>query len=152
MRVTSYAVELNGVLNVLTKESAVNYETILLNNPVYIVRMMNDVFRMNRKAEEHVYILAMNTKCKLIGVFLLTKGTVNATIVSPREIFVRLCLCGACGYVLLHNHPSGDTTPSNEDINVTKRMKECSTLMGIKMMDHIIIGDDYYSFNEKGLL
>lgn len=152
MRITSYSVELNGKLNVLTKENGVNYKTVRLNQASLIADMMNEVFRLNSKAEEHVYILALDTKCNVIGVFLLSKGCVDASLVSPRDIFVRLFLCGASCFVMCHNHPSGDTTPSNEDLSTTKRVKECSTLMGIKLLDHIIVGDDYYSFQEKGIL
>jgi DNA repair protein RadC len=152
MRITSYSVELNGKLNVLTKENGVNYKTIRLNQPEFIVEMMNEIFRLNSKAEEHVYILALDTKCNIIGVFLLSKGCVDASLISPRDIFVRLCLCGASCFVMCHNHPSGDTNPSNEDLNTTKRVKECAALMGVKLLDHIIVGDNYYSFKEHGIL
>ena len=152
MRITSYSVELNGKLNVLVKENAVNYKTIRLNHAGLITEMVNDIFRLNRKAEEHVYLIGMDNKCNVIGVFLLSKGCVDASLITPRDIFVRLCLCGASGFVMVHNHPSGDTTPSKEDLATTKRVKDCSNLMGLKLLDHIIVGDDYYSFKEKDIL
>lgn len=152
MRITSYTVELNGKLNVLVKDDAVNYNATSLNSADLIADMMNNIFRLNLKAEEFVYVIAMNTKCYVLGVFLLSKGSVNNSLVSPRDIFVRLFLCGACNFVLVHNHPSGDTAPSNEDINMTKRINECATLMGVKLLDHIIVGDNYYSFKEHDIL
>lgn len=152
MRVTSYSVELKGKLSVLVKENAVNYDDVLLNNAGAIAEMMNNVYRLKQKAEEYVYVLALDTKCNLVGVFLLTKGTADRSLVGPREIFVRLFLCGANCFVMIHNHPSGDPTPSTEDINMTKKLKECSTLIGINFLDHIIIGDTYYSLSEKGFL
>lgn len=152
MRVTSYSVELKGKLSVLVKESAVNYEDILMNNAENIVDMMNTIYRLNQKAEEYVYILALNTKCNLVGVFLLTKGTADRSLVSPREIFVRLFLCGANCFVMVHNHPSGDPTPSIEDINMTRKLKDCSLLIGVNFFDHIIIGDTFCSLSQRGVL
>lgn len=152
MRVTSYSVELKGKLSVLVKENAVNYDDVQLNNAYSIAEMMNSVYRLKQKAEEYVYILALDTKCNLVGVFLLTKGTADRSLVGPREIFVRLFLCGANCFVMVHNHPSGDSTPSIEDINMTKKLKECSMLIGINFLDHIIVGDTYCSLSEKGIL
>lgn len=152
MRVTSYSVELKDKLSVLVKESAVNYDDVLLNNSYTIAKMMNDIYRLNQKAEEYLYMLALNTKCNLVGVFLVTKGTADRSLVNPREIFVRLFLCGANCFVMVHNHPSGDPTPSTEDIHITKTIKECSALIGVHFLDHIIIGDTYCSLSEKGIL
>jgi DNA repair protein RadC len=150
MRITTYSVELDNDQSVLVKRGAVNYNSAALTRADLVVTMMNSLFRVNRKAEEHVYILGMNTKCKVVGTFLLSKGTMDSSIVVPRDIFIRVCLCGAGGFIMVHNHPSGSVIPSKEDICVTKRIKECSELMGIRFLDHIIIGDGYYSFKEFG--
>ena len=152
MRITSYSVELKGRLSVLVKESAANYDDVLLDNAGSIVAMMNTIYRLNQKAEEYVYIIALNTKCNPVGVFLLTKGTVDRSLISPREIFVRLFLCGANCFVMVHNHPSGDPTPSIEDINMTRKLKECSSLVGVNFLDHIIIGDAFCSLSDRGIL
>lgn len=150
MRITSYSVELDDKLNVLVKEKAVNYKTTKLDNPDEIVEMFDTVFRLSAKAEEHMYLLAMDVKCHPIGVFLVSKGTVDITVVNPRDVFIRLLLCGASGFVLTHNHPSGDTTPSKEDRELTQRMKNCADLIGINFLDHIIVGEGYYSFKGGG--
>lgn len=152
MRITSYSVELNGKLSMLVKEDAVNYKVEKLNRADLIADMMNEVFRLKHKAEEHLYLLTMDTKCNVVGVFLISKGTVDRTIVNPRDIFVRLCLCGASRFVMVHNHPSGDTEPSSDDLKTVKRLEDCSKIMGTYFIDSIIIGDGYYSFKENHIL
>ena len=154
MRITTYRTELNeDKHNILVKESSHNYTAIEnLSSPQKITDMMNSVFRLNKLPEEHLYMLALNTKNKVLGVFEISHGIVNASFCNPREIFIRALLCGASNIVLVHNHPSGDNTPSKEDIHTSKRIAECGKLMGIGLIDSIIVGDDYYSFKEKGMI
>lgn len=154
MRIIKYTVELDvNKKNILVKEKSQNCPEISnLNEPSKIRDMLNIVFHANCKAEEYVWLIAMDSKCNPIGLFELSHGTVNSSLVSPREVFVRLCLCGAASCILAHNHPSGNPTPSTEDINVTATIKEASIIMNIKLLDHIIIGNDdfqYYSFAEN---
>jgi DNA repair protein RadC len=81
------------------------------------------------------------------------KGTVNASMISPREIFLEALSSRAVQIILLHNHPSGDASPSREDLQVTKRIREAGELVGITLTDHIIIGEHtYVSFREKNYL
>lgn len=111
--------------------------------------MMRDVFHADRKAEEYVWLIAANTKMKPIGLFELTHGSVNASQLGSREVFVRLCLLGASSFVVVHNHPSGDPSPSADDNATTKRLKSAADIMGIPLVDHIIIGDSaFYSYAE----
>lgn len=80
-------------------------------------------------------------------------GSLNQSIVHPRSVFMTACLSSSASLVCVHNHPSGDPTPSSEDIAITRRLKEAGELMGIKVLDHVIIGDgEYVSFVERGLL
>lgn len=151
MRITKYRTELdrNG-LNILVKEVSMNYHYInILNGPEQIYEMFCDVFALDRQAEEYLYMLAFNTNCKLLGVFEISHGTSNKAIINPREIFIRLLLVGANSFVLVHNHPSGDCKPSKEDFGSTNRIKECGKMIGIELLDHIIIGDDYFSIMER---
>lgn len=155
MRITKYGVELdNNKKNILVKEGGCNYPSTseALTSPYAILNMLNFVFRANRQAEEHVYLLAFNTKCKLLGVFEVSHGTADQSLVNPREMFVRLFLCGATQFAIAHNHPSGDCTPSKSDNEVTNRVKDAAKLMGITFLDHIVIGSgsNYYSFAENG--
>lgn len=152
MRITVYKTELNDDLHTeLIKERAYNYSTGNLSNPDAIVNLMNDVFHMNKLSEEYLYMIALNTKCHPIGFFEVSHGASNYSVCNPREIFNRLLLCGANSFVLLHNHPSGDSTPSKENITTFKKIKQCSDLMGISFLDNIIIGKDFCSFREKSL-
>ena len=94
-----------------------------------------------------------DTKQILIRDVLLSKGTVNASLISPREVLIQALRHGAVTMILVHNHPSGDPTPSKEDAALTKRLSQAGSVVGIPLIDHIIIGDlQYLSFREKDLL
>lgn len=152
MRLIKYKTELNEEKhNILVKEKSFNYACDKMNQPQMIVEMLNNCFHMDRMAEEYLYMVALNTKCRPLGIFEISHGTVNASLVTPREIFIRALLCGATQIVLVHNHPSGDVSPSKEDCEVYNRMKECGQLLNIDIVDNIIIGDGYYSFNDIGM-
>lgn len=152
MRLTKYKTEFEYDSVVLVREKSMNYSTENFTSPTIVADVMRNVFRIHKETEEHVYIVAVNTKNKPIGFFELSHGTVNASFMNPREIFMKLLLCGAKNFFLVHNHPSQDTSPSKEDYDVTKRVKECGLLLGVELLDHIIIGKDYFSFHEKGVL
>lgn len=103
--------------------------------------------------QEQLMVLYMNTRGTLIREEVITKGTVNMSVVSPREIFVNAVKYKAVSIALLHNHPSGDPTPSRQDIDSTHRVKAAGELIGISLIDHIIIGDNrYVSLKREGLL
>lgn len=105
------------------------------------------------KQQEHLLLIMVNTKGGLIGEKVIFKGTVNGSLVSPREVFIEALQRQAVYIILLHNHPSGDPSPSGEDISLTRRMKEAGSIIDIQVLDHIIIGDHkYFSFAEKDLL
>ena len=151
MRITLYNTELDeNRHNVLVKEKAVNYSAESLNGPESITDMLNTVFLLYKQAEEHIYMIALNTKGKPLGVFKISHGTVNQSICNPREIFIRALLCGASGIILAHNHPSGDETPSKEDMVVYKRIKQAGEVIGVSLLDNLVVGDGYYSFMERG--
>lgn len=137
----------------LVKEKAVNYGVEILDAPKLVVEMINELLALNTKGEEHCYMLAMNTGCRIIGLFFLSKGTLNQSFVGTREVFMRALLIGAAHIILLHNHPSTDCNPSSSDIALTKRMKEAGSLLGVPLADHIIVGgDNFYSFKEHEIL
>lgn len=137
----------------LAKEKATNYEAGKMDNPQEIVMMMQGLLHMGKMAEEHCFLVALNNACKVIGVFLLSKGTVNTSLISPREFYIRALLIGAVQTILCHNHPSGNITPSGMDMKITRQLKEAGELIGIFLLDHIIVaGDSFYSFKEQGML
>lgn len=109
--------------------------------------------KLRHLEQECLYILFLDTKCKLIKEINLTKGTINQSLISSREILIEGLKCGAVNMILLHNHPSGDPTPSKSDINVTQKLYQAGKLIGINLLDHIIIGDKCFSsLNELKLL
>lgn len=107
-----------------------------------------------RHENQEIMKLAMiNSKGKLIGENEISKGTVNASIITPREIFIEALQRQAVAVVAMHNHPSGDPAPSSEDIALTKRIQEAGEIIGIELLDHIIIGNNcYVSLREEGIL
>lgn len=101
-------------------------------------------------SKEHLVLVLLDNKCRLIRDLIISVGTVNASLVTPREVFVEALKYGAVSIVLLHNHPSGDASPSKNDILVTRRVRESGEILGIHLIDHIIIGDNMYtSLKEK---
>ncbi len=106
--------------------------------------------RLRHEQAEQLLVSMFDAKCHLIGDTLISTGTVDHVMGSPRDIFVRLLEKKAVYFILLHNHPSGDPTPSREDHAMTARMQACGELMDLHLSDHIIIGDNnYYSFREN---
>ena len=96
-------------------------------------------------------VICLNTKNKVIAVHRCHVGSINASIVHPREVFKSAILNNASSIVVAHNHPSGDPTPSREDISVTRRLVDAGKLLGVEVLDHIIVGDKTYSsLKEKG--
>lgn len=108
---------------------------------------------MRHLEQEEIRIMFFNTKQALIRDQIMTRGTVNASVVTPREVLIEALRCRAVSMVLVHNHPSGDPTPSRADMQLTRRMKEAGEVVGVVLIDHIIIGDRrYLSFREQNLM
>lgn len=104
---------------------------------------------------EHFWALGLNSKNNVKYIELVSLGTLNASLVHPRELFRCAIINGIAGIVLCHNHPSGDTKPSQEDIAITRRLAQAGEIIGIKIMDHVIIGngsESQFSFRENGLM
>ncbi|WP_421385501.1 RadC family protein [Bacillus salacetis] len=112
--------------------------------------VMND---MRFLSQEHFVCLYLNTKNQVLHKQTIFIGSLNASIVHPREVFKEAFRRSAASIICIHNHPSGDPTPSREDIEVTKRLVECGKIIGIEVLDHLIIGEKkYVSLKEKGYL
>lgn len=106
-----------------------------------------------KDTQEVVRLLCLNTKNHIISTKEVFKGSLNSSIVHPREIFKEAINLSAASIILCHNHPSGDPTPSIEDINITKRIKSCGEIMGIELLDHVILGkNNFISLKEKGII
>ena len=120
-------------------------------NPSSVAEYYMEKLRHERK--ERVLLLLLDNKECLIGEELLSIGTVSTSLLSPREVFVAALKAEAVHIMLLHNHPSGDPSPSRQDIQITDMIKDIGRMIDIPLIDHIIIGDNkYMSFSEAGLL
>lgn len=141
------AIEIKAVLELgrriyMEKESL---EGIKLNRAIVVYDYFNSYFI--DKKQEYFYCIYVDTKMKFIAKKCLFIGTINNSVIHPREIFKEAYLVSANGIICIHNHPLGDATPSKEDILVTKKLQELGIIHGIKIVDHIIIGNNnYYSF------
>lgn len=127
----------------------------LLSFQLVSARQVADYYmeRFRHERREHFLVVFLDTKCNFIGDEELSIGTVNASLVSPREVFLSALQRNAVFILILHNHPSGDPQESREDIAITKRIKQSGEMVGIQLLDHIIIGDNCFcSLKEKGLL
>ncbi|WP_105617982.1 RadC family protein [Vallitalea okinawensis] len=125
-------------------------EKLKINSPSSVAAMYMSEMRYLK--QEQFRLICLDTKNQIIADKIMTIGSVNASIVHPREIFIEAIRHGAVNLIMVHNHPSGDPTPSREDRLITKRVVECGELLGIKVLDHIIIGDGrYISLKEKGI-
>ena len=133
----------------ISKSSASN--KLRLNSPKSIADYYMEELR--HKKIEYLISVMFDSKNGMIADKVISLGTVDSALISPREIYIEALKNEAVYIVLVHNHPSGDITPSNQDILATQRLEKSGSLLGIKLIDHIIIGDKtYYSFNESGLL
>lgn len=136
----------------LEKEVSVNRPDIvsIVRSPDDAANIAKGFMRIHEEPEEYMYMICMNTKNRVVGVFEISHGNVNSSVVGVREVFQKALLANAVSIILVHNHPSGDCTPSREDINVTKRLVEAGKLIGIEVLDHLVIGENYCSLKEKG--
>lgn len=104
------------------------------------------------ETKEHFITVHLDGKNRILCMEEVSVGSLNQSIVHPREVFKSACLSSAAAIVLIHNHPSLDPAPSREDREITRRLKEAGELLGIRVLDHIIVGSSYFSFVEMGLL
>ncbi len=140
------AVELGKRIALTTKVN--NYK---IKGPEDVSNLLMEEMRYLNK--EAFNILLLNTKHNVISVENISIGSLNASIVHPREVFNRAIKRSSSAIILAHNHPSGDPKPSGEDINITKRLIEAGNIIGINVLDHIIIGDGiYFSMKEQEMI
>ena len=123
----------------------------------HIVKSPQDVadlmsFEMKFLKKEVFKIIMLDTKNHVLDIRQISEGSLNSSIVHPREVYKPALQMSASGIICIHNHPSMDNTPSREDIETTKRLVDAGNILGIKLLDHIIIGESYLSFKEQGLI
>lgn len=140
----------------LVEESVNTYDADVaqsrLTKPAAVADFARWALHLHLQTEEVVYMVALNTKGAVIGVFEVGRGSLNMSILHPREVFKRALLVNAASIIMLHNHPSGDPTPSREDQCITKRLCDGGVLLSIKVLDHVIVGEGHHSMKESGIL
>ncbi|MCI9417816.1 MAG: DNA repair protein RadC [Eubacterium sp.] len=130
---------------------ATRIREVSLNNASSVALYYMEELRHENR--EKLMLCMFDSQSVLLGDEMISVGTVNASLVSPREIFIRALMRQAVHIILLHNHPSGVPLPSTQDKLVTRKIQECGEMLGIHLSDHIIIGDNqYFSFKEENLL
>lgn len=138
----------------LVKESSKIYEVDKISSPTDVRDYIEKVFKLSIQAEEVMVMLVLDIKNNVIGAFEVSRGSLNSSIVHPREVFKRALLLNGASIIIAHNHPSGDPAPSREDIAITGRLVEGGEILGIEVLDHLIIGDSgrYRSLKEDSII
>lgn len=146
------AIRLKCVAEICARmQTRTKQEMVSFQDPATVAGLYME--RMRHLETEHVYLLLCDNRNHILKEILLSKGTVNASVISPREIFIEALRYHAVSVLLIHNHPSGDPSPSEQDIVITHNILEASRMIQIPLLDHIIIGDNIYtSLKEKGYL
>ena len=118
-----------------------------------VARFARSIYETMDADKEHFVLLTLNNKNRLTGFKVISTGSLTASLVHPREVFTAALDLRAAAIIFVHNHPSGDPAPSPEDIDITKRLKECADLLGIRCLDHVVLGDErFFSFSDKRML
>ncbi len=135
----------------LVREGSIKYPQRFIRTPQDAARLAQD-FLANSDREK-VIALCLDTKNQPTSISTISIGTLHSSFVHPREVFKTAILSNSAGFILVHNHPSGDLTPSKDDTSTTRRLEEAGELMGIELLDSLIVsGDRYLSFREQGLM
>ena len=139
-----------------------NYQAIKIKLPLRVkevsgaqIKMSDDVAKycadMREMSQESLQVLSLNSKNKIVNRHLITLGLANSSLLHAREVFRAAIADNAVAIILVHNHPSGDTTPSAEDISSTRKIIDAGKIIGIDVLDHVIIGDNAFSMRDSGV-
>lgn len=122
-----------------------------INNPIAARNLFIEVAELDKRTEEVFVMATIDVRNKVTGLFEVSTGTLNSSLVTPREVFKRAILQNAAGIVLGHNHPSGNIDASSDDINITKKLVKSGKILGVNVVDHIIVGHEgnYSSMKEE---
>lgn len=149
---STHAKRVNIVSIKMVREGSILYNMRKISSPSDAVSLGKQF--LEHSDREKLIACCLDTKNQPLSISVVSIGSLNASIVHPREVFKVAILSNAASIIIFHNHPSGDPSPSGEDINVTNRLKEAGKLIGVEIIDHIIIGSEssYCSLKEKGIL
>ncbi len=133
------------------RERSFNEKDKKITNPELAYAMIKR--RLSDYRKEHFFVISLNSRNKITGIDEISIGTMEASLVHPRETFGAAIRRNAVKVIIAHNHPSGDPEPSEDDINITKRLKEAGSILGIELLDHIVVcRNSFFSFREKNLI
>jgi len=137
----------------------VKIQLVREDNPVkeYLIKNSKDVYELVKdelkKADREIFLaISLNTRNKVLGINTVSVGSLNASLVHPREVFKPAILQNATGLILVHNHPSRDEKPSEEDLDITRKLVEAGRILEINVIDHVIVGNGFYSFADNDLI
>lgn len=128
----------------MIKEKAVIYDNNI-NSPMDIVKFINSIENYNQNTNETMSVIALSTKNEILAYSDVSMGAINFCVMNIPTILQTVLLANAPKFILVHNHPSGDSTPSEEDINATKQLQMAADIMKLQLLDHIVIGDNNYT-------
>ena len=146
------AAQIKACLEIGKRISSQKWET---GQPLHSAEDVFQHFRetLGREKREFFYVVLLNNKNRKMREVKVSEGSLTASLVHPREVYNPVIRESAASVIFVHNHPSGDPAPSREDIDITKRLKDVGDVMGVRVLDHVVIGHDrYFSFNDKGML
>jgi DNA repair protein RadC len=148
MKITKYSIR-------LVRENKADYEILKgasLTNPYYAAMAFEKIFELSSRPQETLAMISVDNKNQIIGAAEISVGGIASTIADPRNIFQYALLQNAAAIILAHNHPSGDLTPSEDDIRLTAGVEGAGDFLRIELLDHIVVGDDnYLSMKEEGI-
>lgn len=138
----------------LVREKSMTLPLDRITNSSDVYDLAIDKLHLDEADVESCYVLSLNVKGDIVGIHFISTGDLSSSIISPAKVMRHLILDGvAAGFILVHNHPSGDPTPSSEDLAVTKRLDDAGKLLGIKLVDHVIVGyGRHTSLTAEGLI
>ncbi|MDO5707416.1 MAG: DNA repair protein RadC [Andreesenia angusta] len=145
------AAQIIASLELGRRANSARFKKMKITNPTDLSDyFINEMAYLKR---EYFNIVMLDNKNFIIEIHTVSIGSLNSTIVHPREVYKNAIRRSSASIILVHNHPSGDTNPSKEDIAITERLVECGNILGIKVLDHIIVGENgYFSFKEQNLI
>lgn len=133
---------------IMVKEKEIDSDS--LNSTESVYNFLKNKIELHKEPEEVVVMLALNNKLNVVSYCDVARGDISQSFLNPREIYKRALVSNAKSIIIAHNHPSGDVSPSLEDTSITKIIRDAGNIMGIKLLDHIIVGEkEYYSFFEN---
>lgn len=150
--ISIYGLELNSEKHpVLVKEKDIVSSNDCVSMPDDVFKLMQEVFNMSCLAEEHLYMIAINNKCRVLGISLVSSGSNTQTFCCSNSVYTRALLLGATGVVVVHNHVSGDPSPSKDDKKCLDKLRQAGLIVDVALQDFVIVGDGvYYSAKEQG--